>query len=107
MMLLTTLKNWFSGKKNPFKKETGNKRKKLDGPFCRLEDFEVGDLVTTKPGVCPGGRTKVPVEEVGPMLLWGEIQPAVRVKNLPYLPEELILEKKRDKIKNPILGLWE
>lgn len=51
-----------------------------------------GDLVSTKPGVCPGGRFCVPVERVGVMRIHGQSLYAVRVKGLPYYESELILE---------------
>jgi hypothetical protein len=54
--------------------------------------FKRGDLVTTKPGVCPGGRFCVPVEAVGVMQIHGRQRHAVRVCGLPYYEDELILE---------------
>lgn len=106
-MLLTMLKKLLPGKKKASNSETEQHGNKLSGPFFSLTDFEVGDIVTVKSGVIPGGRINCPVEEIGPMPIHGLIQPAIRVMGMPYYPEELILVKKRDKIKHAINGLWQ
>lgn len=95
--------NWFKKKKS---EQAFTFKKFLQGPFHDISEFEVGDLVTTKPDVSPGGRTNVPVSEVGPMMIHGQIAPAVRVMGLPYYADELIIVKKRAVIKESIPGLW-
>lgn len=86
-----------------------NKTRILPGPFYPISAFEIGDTVSVKreaPG--PGGRNGPnPVEEVGIMRLWGEMQPAIRICGLPFHPDEVILLKKLDKNKFPIHGLWQ
>ena len=106
-MLLTMLKKLWPGKKKVSSPETEDYRNKLPGPFFSLTDFEVGDIVTVKPGVIPGGRINRMVEAVGPMKIHGEIQPGIRIMGMGYYPEEVILVKKRDKARNPIHGLWQ
>lgn len=81
--------------------------KVLCDPFHSISDFEVGDIVTVKLGVIPGGRQNRLVEEVGEMRIHGEKAVGVRVMGMPYFPEELILVSKKPKIQQLINGLWQ
>ena len=102
------LKKLLPSKKKASQSEiTESYKEYLSGPFFSFTDFEVGDIVTVKNGVVPGGRINRMVEEVGEMRIHGEIHPAIRVMGMPYFPEELILVKKRDKARYPIHGLWQ
>ncbi len=109
------------------KNETKRLKPWEEGPQHTIDDFYVGQIVSVKPGVCPGGRSHRPVQEVGLMMLHGKVQPAVRVMGLPYYPDELTIssedeikaankaslkakldkmEREHNKIKQTIKGLW-
>lgn len=103
-VFFTNLLNWPD---NQIEDGVLDKTRALGGPFHTISDFETGDTVSVKDGVCPGGRRSQPVEEVGPMILHGEIQPGIRIRGLPYHPWEVIILKKLDKNKFPIHGLWQ
>ena len=102
--MFSSIKKWWD--KNKTTTTEKNVRKPLLGPFYSFSDFEVGDLVTVKPGVVPGGRYSQPIEAIDyvPTFEGDGFEPAFFVRGVPYYPEELILIKKKPKT---IKGLWE
>lgn len=58
-------------------------------PFHKLEEFEIGMLVSTKPGVVPP-RCEQPVEG---FMNFSTLPTEVMVRGLPYRPRELIIKE--------------